>query len=64
MADLVCYQDLSLVKGCEGNACVLLLLDRDTWARTSLVQYVDPVETAQSRQLIAKALPESPNRSY
>ena len=28
MADLVCYQDLSLVKGCEGKACVLLLLDR------------------------------------
>ena len=28
MADLVCYQDFSLVKGCEGKACVLLFLDR------------------------------------
>jgi predicted RNA-binding Zn ribbon-like protein len=28
MADLVCYQDFSLVKGCQGKACVLLFLDR------------------------------------
>jgi len=28
MAHLVCYEDFSLVKGCEGKACVLLFLDR------------------------------------
>jgi predicted RNA-binding Zn ribbon-like protein len=28
MADLVCSEDFSLVKGCEGKACVLLFLDR------------------------------------
>jgi predicted RNA-binding Zn ribbon-like protein len=28
MAHLVCDQDFSLVKGCEGKACVLLFLDR------------------------------------
>ena len=33
MAHLVCYEDFSLVKGCEGKACVLLFLDR-THART------------------------------
>ena len=33
MAHLVCHEDFSLVKGCEGKACVLLFLDR-THART------------------------------
>ena len=34
MADLVCYQDFSLVKGCEGKACVLLLAIRyGEWVR-------------------------------
>ncbi|MBV9276518.1 MAG: CGNR zinc finger domain-containing protein, partial [Verrucomicrobia bacterium] len=28
LADLVCSQDFSLVKGCEGKACTLLFLDR------------------------------------
>jgi predicted RNA-binding Zn ribbon-like protein len=28
MAHLVCYEDFSFVKGCEGKACVLLFLDR------------------------------------
>ena len=28
MAHLLCHQDFSLVKGCEGKACVLLFLDR------------------------------------
>jgi predicted RNA-binding Zn ribbon-like protein len=28
MADLVCSEDLSLVKGCEGKICTLLFLDR------------------------------------
>ena len=28
MADLVCLEDFSLVKGCEGRVCTLLFLDR------------------------------------
>jgi len=28
IAHLVCYEDFSFVKGCEGKACVLLFLDR------------------------------------
>jgi len=28
MAHLVCYEDFSFVKGCQGKACVLLFLDR------------------------------------
>jgi predicted RNA-binding Zn ribbon-like protein len=28
MADLVCLEDFSLVKGCEGKLCTLLFLDR------------------------------------
>jgi predicted RNA-binding Zn ribbon-like protein len=28
MADLVCLEDFSLVKGCEGKVCTLLFLDR------------------------------------
>jgi hypothetical protein len=61
---LVCDEDFSLVKGCEGKACVLLFLDR-THTRARVVGAAcRSVETAQSRLLIANAPQENPNRSH
>ena len=54
IVDLLCYGDLSYLRKCESETCILIFLRHDKKSQTALVQYGNLRKSRESREILSK----------